>query len=494
MKSKIASIIKQGEGLQVEFKECRNSLSRDVYETVCAFSNRNGGHLLLGVKDNGTVVGVSSELCRKIAADLVTALNNPQKFNPPLHLTPEIVEIEGKIVIVVHVPESPQVHSLGGRIYDRNGDSDFDITRYTERVATLYLRKQKIHTENTVYPFAELTDLRPEIIHRVRMMAANRQETPHAWSQMGDEELLRSAGLYRKDIQTGQEGLTLAAVLLFGKDQTIIAACPHHRTDALLRRINLDRYDDRDDIRTNLIDSYERLMAFTAKHLNDPFFLEGQIRISLRDKIFREAVVNSLIHREYANAFVAKMIIEKSRVVFENASIAHDSGPINPDSFVPHPKNPVIAKVFREIGLADELGSGVRNLYHYSRIYAHKDPVLTEGDVFMTCIALPAQSQNQNLSLATGEATGQVTGQVAGQVEPWIVKVLTACQGKALKSSEIQKVTGIKHRETFQRNYLDLLLKEGWLERTIPDKPQSRLQKYRLTAKAEAFLTEIRMR
>ncbi|MDD2715657.1 MAG: putative DNA binding domain-containing protein [Candidatus Wallbacteria bacterium] len=99
MKSKIVNIIKQGEGLQVEFKECKNSLSRDVYETVCAFANRNGGHLLLGVKDNGTVIGVSSEHSRKIAADLVTALNNPQKFNPPLHLTPEIVEIDGKIAL-----------------------------------------------------------------------------------------------------------------------------------------------------------------------------------------------------------------------------------------------------------------------------------------------------------------------------------------------------------------------------------------------------------
>jgi ATP-dependent DNA helicase RecG len=63
---------------------------------------------------------------------------------------------------------------------------------------------------------------------------------------------------------------------------------------------------------------------------------------------------------------------------------------------------------------------------------------------------------------------------------------------QALKSREIQTVAGLRHRESFQRNYLDQLLGEGWLERTIPDKPKSRLQKYRLTDKSKALLAEIR--
>ena len=57
------------------------------------------------------------------------------------------------------------------------------------------------------------------------------------------------------------------------------------------------------------------------------------------------------------------MIIQKDRVVFENANKAHSFGEIDPDNFVPYPKNPTIAKVFREIGHAEELGSGAKNLY-----------------------------------------------------------------------------------------------------------------------------------
>ena len=141
---------------------------------------------------------------------------------------------------------------------------------------------------------------------------------------------------------------------------------PYHGTDAIVRRENIDRYDDREIVETNLIDSFDRLMQFTAKHLADPFFLEGDIRISLREKIFREVVSNILIHREYFNPYPAKLIIEKTRVITENANKAHGVGAINPDSFSPFPKNPKIAAFFREIGRADKLGLGVRNIFKYA--------------------------------------------------------------------------------------------------------------------------------
>ncbi len=86
------------------------------------------------------------------------------------------------------------------------------------------------------------------------------------------------------------------------------------------------------------------------------------------------------------------------------------------------------------------------------------------------------------------QVTGQVDGQVTGQVEPWIMKVLAACKAGPKPARELQAITGIRHRETFQRNYLDRLLGEGLLERTIPDKPNSRLQQYRLTQKGRALM------
>ena len=80
----------------------------------------------------------------------------------------------------------------------------------------------------------------------------------------------------------------MTALLMFGKEETIQSAIPHYKIDALLRQIDLDRYDDRENIRCNLIDAYDKLMNFVAKHLPDKFYMEGDQRISLREKIFRE--------------------------------------------------------------------------------------------------------------------------------------------------------------------------------------------------------------
>ena len=245
---------------------------------------------------------------------------------------PEDWVIEGKRIIRLFVPESSQVHRCNGKIYDRNEDGDFDITSNTNLVTGLYIRKQTTYSENRVYPYVTMKELRADLIAKARQMAAN-QKTGHPWAGMSDRELVQSAQLFQRDYQSGKEGFTLAAVLLLADDQVILSVLPHHRTDALLRRVNVDRYDDRDDIRTNLVDSFDRLMAFVAKHLPDQFFLEEVQRISLRDHIFREVASNMLIHREFLNAYPAKFIIESHRVFAENSNKPHGHGLIDPGQF-----------------------------------------------------------------------------------------------------------------------------------------------------------------
>ena len=294
-------------------------------------------------------------------------------------------------IVYLSVPESSQVHRCRNRIYDRNEDADFDITDNSSQVAQLYIRKQSTYSENLIFPYVEYDDLRSDLIQRARKLAKG-ERPDHPWGELDDKKLLYSARLYHKDYKTGEQGYTLAAILLFGKDEVIQNIVPHYKTDAILRVENIDRYDDRDDIRTNLIESYDRLMAFVAKHLPDKFFLEKDQRISLRDKIFREVAANILIHREYLNPFPAKLIIEKEKILTENANKPHGHGLINPSNFTPYPKNPVIARVFKEIGRADELGSGVKNLFKYCKEYSGQDPKLLEADVFRFILPVTPQA------------------------------------------------------------------------------------------------------
>lgn len=468
---RLKEMLNGGESVTVEFKQSRIKLNKDVFESVCAFLNRNGGHLFLGVEDKGGIVGIDAEVVDKVKKDFVTSMNNPQKISPTFYLSVEEVAVDGKMILYIYVPESSQVHRCNGKIFDRNEDGDIDITDNTNLVSGIYMRKQGTYTENRIFPFAELSELRSELFTKVRKLAAN-QRPNHSWKLMDDLELLKSAGLYLKDPQSGKEGITLGGILLFGDDQLIHAALAHYRTDAILRREDTDRYDDRDDIRTNLIDSYERLMQFVAKHLNDKFYLEKDQRISLRDKIFREVISNVLIHREFANPFPAKLVIERDRVYVENSNKPHGNGVIDPENFSPFPKNPTIAKFFKEIGWVDELGSGVRNIYKYNKIYSGAEPTFIEGDVFKTIIPLIPQTSDH-----VGDHASDHVGEQAGNQEDRTEEILEFC-GIPRSRSEIQDFVGMKSRRYFSEKVLNPLIKGGLLKLSIPESPRSPNQKY----------------
>ncbi len=382
-------IIKQGEGLNIEFKQARNELPRDLFETVCAFLNRNGGHLVLGVQDNGSIVGIDPDNLDRLKRDFTTNSNNPSKLNPPFLLDFTEVTLNGKTLLYVYVPESSQAHRCNNIVYDRSHEGDFKVVD-SASISRIYNRKSSFYSESRIYPYLTFSDFKPGIIDKVRQLIRSRSSS-HPWLTLSDTELLRSAGLHRKDFHTGEEGYTLASALLLGSDDVILSILPHYRIDAIVRRENTDRYDDRVDIRTNLIEAYDMLMAFVAKHLPDRFFLQGGVRIDLRDTIFREIVANLIVHREYSNATPARFIIYSDRVETENANKPSGFGPIDPERFSPFPKNPTIAKFFVQLGRVEELGSGIRNVTKLIQFYTpHQAAQFIEEDVFKAII--PVQS------------------------------------------------------------------------------------------------------
>lgn len=483
--SELLALIAQGENHTVEFKKSTIGITKDVYETVCSFSNRDGGHIFLGVKDNSTILGIRSDCIDRMKKDFVTAVNNENKMYPPLYLTPLEYEWDGKLILYVHVPASPSVCRCSGRIYDRNHESDIDITNNEGLVYQLYSRKQDSYYVNKVFPVFSVSNLRHDLIDRARKMAKARMER-HPWRDMTDEDVLRSAGLILTDTTSGKEGITLAAILLFGTDNMILSALAHHKTDAIFRVFNIDRYDDRDVIITNLLDSYDRLIAFGEKHLNNLFTMDGIVSVSARDKILREVVSNLLAHRDFSNAFVAKMVIERNRIYTENSNRSHGFGTLNLSTFEPFPKNPPISKVFREIGLADELGSGMRNTYKYTKLYSSAEPEFTEGDVFRTIVPLKesATATVGPIGRVNTEVTTQVDTQVSTEVTTQVKlpadKLMALIQHCSVPRSrrEMQDFCGIKTAEYFRKHIIKPMLQNGMIKQTIPDKPNSSNQKY----------------
>lgn len=457
----IRSILEIGENIAVEFKRCGNGIESDTYETVCSFSNRFGGDIFLGVLNDGTVLGVAKNAASDMVRNFIKVVSNPALFSPTVYLVPEKIEYdENRTIIHIHIPPSAEVHSYKKIIYDRVDDADVKVTA-TGAIAQMYIRKQNIFTEKKIYPYAKQEDLRLDLLPKIRIMAQNHAGGTHPWTSMDDTEMLKSAGLYGRDIATGEEGYNLAAIVLLGKDDVILSAVPAYVTDALVRKVNMDRYDDREVIKTNLIESYDRLMDFGKKHLPDKFFLEDDVNKSLRNIILREMISNVLMHREFTNSYTAKFVIEKERMYVENANRAASDKYITEDNLEPIPKNPIIASFFRNIGYADQLGSGVRNLFKYSKYYSGKMPEFIEGDIFRIIVPLddmysydfgaierenadkmPVNADKMPVSADKALISIQIKG--LSKQETLIVDYLQ--KNKKITTSKAEEVLGVKQR------------------------------------------------
>lgn len=464
---KLEELLQAGEGFTIEYKECVNGLNNSVFETVCSFSNRYGGYLLLGVKeagDKGVVIGVNPKCIVDMKKNFVNMLNNPQKIHPSLYLNLEEIEYKSMIVLWVYIPVSSQIEFCNNKIYDRNEDADQDVSTSADMVANISSRKSATYTERKIFPYATESDLCLELIGKARQMAVNKYRD-HPWKNLSDIELLKSAGLYEKDRSTGEEGYNMACILLFGKPEVIQSCVPGYKTDAIYRVENLDRYDDRLIVESNLIESYDLLMGFISKHTNDKFFLIDNVNISVRSAIAREIVSNLLVHREFGNAFPAKLIIEKDRIYTENWNRARRIGRIELQDFAPYPKNPLLAKFFVNIGYADALGSGVRNLYKFTKIYSGGEPDFEEGDVFKLTVPLEQCHDFKKKANEHRFDNGKVTEKVTE--EEWQVTELLQ-KNSAYTTTVLAEMLGISRKTVSKR--LKSLKEKGVIERVGSDR------------------------
>ena len=453
----VKNILRVGETVTTEFKRCGNGIESDTYQTVCSFLNRFGGDLFLGVLDDGTILGIPEKAAAGMIKNFISCISNPNFFSPTIYLSPEMIVCEGKTIIHIHIPPSAEVHTYKKVIYDRVDDADVKVTA-TAQIAQMYIRKQEIFTERKIYPYVGKEDLRLEMLRKLRIMARNAMgHGNHPWDGMTDDEILKSAHLYGMDRVTGEKGFNLAAIMLLGTDDVILDVVPAYVTDALVRRENTDRYDDRLIVKTNLIDSYEKLMEFGRKNLQDKFFLEKDQRKSLREIITREMIADTLIHREFTSSYQAKFVIEKGRMYVENANRSTGLEVLTPDHLEPNPKNPIIAAFFRNIGLADQLGSGVRNLFKYSKYYSGADPAFQEGDVFRIIVPL------RDIAARDGsmEDYGTLSGTLSGTLEDKIVHLLI--QRPTMTQKEIAEEIEASLRSV--KRSMKMLTKNGVIER-----------------------------
>ncbi len=171
----------------------------------------------------------------------------------------------------------------------------------------------------------------------------------------------------------------------------------------------------------NLIEAYQRLMTFVNRNLPDKFHIEGIQRMDIRDKIFREIAANCLIHREYSHSFPAKFLVFSDRVITENWNKPAGDNPTTIEQLETHTKNPIIARIFKELGWVEELGSGRKNVQKYAPLYYsdHKIAISNE-DKFVFSITYRDADEKVNEKVNSLEIADNQTNKIQRLIDELI--------------------------------------------------------------------------
>ena len=311
---------------------------------------------------------------------------------------------------------------------------------------------------------------------------------------------------------------THAAVLLFGKQpqRFLISSevkCMHFHGREVRKPIPSYHI-----YKGNLFELVDQATDFVMSKVNRAVIpRDGQVTsdvaYELPYKAVREAIVNAITHRDYtSNASVQVMLFADRLEVWNPGQLP--PGLTIADLRKSHasiPHNPLIAEPMFLATYAEKAGSGIIDMFALCRQAKIPPPEFRQdGGQFVQTVWRPKTTatkqvttqvetrhglrdnlakqldamQIRDIASVLGLSTTQVTTQVATQV----IKLLSAASNEAKSRKDLQIAADMKNREHFRKHYIEPLVRAKWLEPTIPNKPNSRLQKYRLTAKGKKTL------
>lgn len=266
------------------------------------------------------------------------------------------------------------------------------------------------------------------------------------------------------ELLTDNESLNYVAYLLADENGTSIKVAKYSGTD------RIDLVENNEYGYCSLIKATKRVLDKLELENKTFSKITSKERIDKRlwDAIaLREAIINAIIHNDYTREIPPKFEIFSDR--FEITSYGGlFEGMTKEDFFegLSLPRNKELMRVYKDLGMVEQLGSGVPRI-----LQAYSKDSFKFSENYLRMI-FPASEKN------TTQATMQVTTQVTTQVEE-LLKVFT---GEHTRQN-LQDKLNLANRENFRKNYLQPALDNGLIELTIPEKPNSSKQKYRLTEK-----------
>lgn len=473
----IDTILTRPEGKTLEFKRDLSS-PKPMLKTLVAFANTAGGRLVIGVDDDKQVVGVEDpleeeeRLCNLIADSIA----------PRLVPNIEMITVEGKTLLIAEVflsgsrphflrAEGPEVG-----VYVRLGSTNRQADR--ELVAELRRSVEGGSFDELPMPALSSDDL----------------DLKAAQAHFKGKRALDEQGLLTLKLLRREQGAlvpTKGAVLLFGKDRLA------HFPDAWIQCGRFTGTDkthifDHTELHEPLPQAVESILLFLKKHAMRAADLSGLHRKdvwSIPLTILREVVVNALLHADYSQRGAPiRVAFFDDRIEVENPGILLPGLTIEDmKQGVSRIRNPVIARVFRELNLIEQWGSGVRRIFEQAKAQGLPAPQIVEIGMHVRFI-VPLSSP---IRVTPDEIPAETPVGTKSALSRHQVEILHKCLSDS-PIGALMKIAGRADRTKFRNQVLQPLLDAGLVAMTLPDKPNSRLQKYRITEKGRDLLDSTR--
>ena len=382
--------LKGHEWKDIEFKEARRAVPKNAYETVSAFANTEGGHLVFGVRQGGgkfEVVGVAE--VDKVQGEFLNTSRQPRKISVVLDITEELHRHGDADLLVFHVPEASRSDKpvyLDGNItrsFLRKGGSDVRCSA-SERDRLLVDAMPERYDGRAVERDPDATFDGDS----VRWYRDNYERRPgnRSYAHLPDLDFLDEMGLLVE--RHGRRMPTRASVLLFGRNSAFRQLLPRPVVDCQRFSVSRDQGDagarwvDRKVLEENLVRSWMALADWYERFAERPFRIDPttlQRDDTPPDYVaFRESAVNLLIHQDYSDqGRKAEIRHYADQTVFWNPG---DAFAATADLLEPGEKevrNPRVVTAFRRIGLSENAGWGLRDVFRNWQQLGNVPPRIT---------------------------------------------------------------------------------------------------------------------
>jgi ATP-dependent DNA helicase RecG len=360
-------------------RDGRGAVPEDFWPTYSAFANTDGGLVVLGLREKQgsfSVEGIQD--AAKVRKDLFDMLNNRQKVSVNLLTDDSVKEVvvQGCTLLVIHTPRATRkqrpVHitsnPFAGHTFRRLNDGDRAIA--DDDVRRMIAEQVEDSLDSRILRGFGFDDLCMETFRAYRQVFANR-DSAHPWNALNDDEFLRQLGGWRKDRESGESGLTLAGLLMFGWMASIQGELPNYmldyqeRPEAKIEQRWRDRLTLDGKWSGNLYDFYRKVYLKLTAELKVPFSLkngqredETPVHVALR-----EALANTLVHGDYSDRASVLVVKRPDMFGFRNPGLMRIPPEVAIQGGEHDCRNRTLHKMFRLVGVGEQAGSGVPKIY-----------------------------------------------------------------------------------------------------------------------------------